>query len=113
MIPKRGEVWLVSLDPVAGHEKAGTRPVFVLSVDAFIVGPSKLVTIVPITSKEWRENPFRIAIKRPAGGLSVTSYVIGEQIRTISRARMVRRMGKVSEKVLASVADVPPDVLAL
>lgn len=38
----RGEVWTVSLDPVRGHEQAGTRPALIVSVGSFNQGPAGL-----------------------------------------------------------------------
>ena len=50
--PKRGEVWLVSLDPTVGSEIRKTRPTVVVSSDSVGVLPVKIVA--PITDwKEW------------------------------------------------------------
>jgi len=46
---KRGEIWLVSLDPTSGHEQKGRRPVLIVSPEAFN-HVTKLPVIVPITS---------------------------------------------------------------
>lgn len=55
--PKRGEVWLVNLDPVTGAEIRKTRPVVVLSTDAIRVLPLRLVA--PLTSwQDHFENKF-------------------------------------------------------
>ncbi|HYN21742.1 MAG TPA: type II toxin-antitoxin system PemK/MazF family toxin, partial [Thermoanaerobaculia bacterium] len=50
MTPGRGEVWLASLDPVRGHEQAGTRPVLIVSEDLFNRGPAELIIALPVTS---------------------------------------------------------------
>ncbi|OYV95604.1 MAG: growth inhibitor PemK, partial [Planctomycetia bacterium 21-64-5] len=49
--PVRGEVWTVNLDPVRGHEQAGTRPALIVSVNRFNHGPAGLVVVLPITSR--------------------------------------------------------------
>ena len=46
----RGDVWLVDLSPVRGHEQAGRRPALIVSDDLFNRGPAGLVIVAPITS---------------------------------------------------------------
>ncbi|MBI4956651.1 MAG: type II toxin-antitoxin system PemK/MazF family toxin [Myxococcales bacterium] len=113
MSARRGEVWLVDLDPVAGHEQAGRRPALVLSVDAFNASRAELVTVLPITSKPRPNNPFRVEVRPPEGGLSVPSYVIGEQTRTVSTHRLGKLLGALSGATMAKVADVVRVVLGL
>jgi mRNA interferase MazF len=109
---RRGEVWLVDFSPVEGHEQAGRRPALVLSVDGFNASAAELVTVLPITSKA-RTLRTRIAVTPPEGGLSVESYVIGEQTRTVSSRRLVKRVGMVSDATMAKVADVVRMLLGL
>jgi mRNA interferase MazF len=109
---RRGEVWLVDFDPVEGHEQAGRRPALVLSVDGFNASPAELVTVLPITSKA-RTLRTRIAVVPPEGGLSVPSYVIGEQTRTVSSRGLVKRFGAVSGATMVKVADVVRMLLGL
>jgi hypothetical protein len=72
---RRGEIWMVDLDPTLGHEQAGKRPALVLSVDSFNASPADLVTVLPVTSKA-RAIRTRIPITPPEGGLGLPSYVI-------------------------------------
>ncbi len=46
---ERGEIWLVSLDPTAGHEQQGTRPVLIVTPAAFN-RVTRLPVVVPVTS---------------------------------------------------------------
>src|SRR6516225_5656201 len=46
---RRGEIWLVSLDPTSGHEQQGRRPVLIVSPEAFN-RVTKLPVVVPITT---------------------------------------------------------------
>ena len=112
MSARRGEVWLVALDPVEGHEQAGRRPALVLSVDAFNASPAELVTVLPITSKA-RALRTRIEVRPPEGGLTAVSYVIGEQTRTISTRRLGKRLGMVSVATMEKVAEVTRVLLGL
>jgi len=79
MIARRGEVWLVDSNPIAGHEQGGRRPALVLSVDAFNASRADLVTVLPITSRA-RALRSRVAVQPPEGGLSSPSYIIAEQV---------------------------------
>lgn len=97
MVIKRFSVWLVSLDPVAGSEQAGTRPVLVVSPD---VMNARLNTVIaaPMTTK-MRGWPTRVAINH--GGK--TGEVALDQIRTIDKTRLVKPMGELEELYHAPV----------
>ena len=110
---RRGEVWLTNLDPTEGHEQAGRRPALVLSVDSFNASRAELVTLLPITSKARPGNPYRVEVKAREGGLSVTSYVIGEQTRTVSIKRLVKALGRLKPETMAKVDDVVRELLGL
>lgn len=58
-------------------------------------GPSGLVLIVPLTSVK-KGIPSHIPILPPDGGLNMVSYALCEQIRSISKQRMVKKLGKIS-----------------
>ncbi len=100
--PFRGEVWRVDLDPVRGHEQGRARPVLVISNDVVNRGPSQLVTIVPLTTKARKIRSF-LQIDPPEGGLTQRSFIICDQVRTISIQRFAKRYGAVSAFVLAEV----------
>ncbi|NJL38501.1 MAG: type II toxin-antitoxin system PemK/MazF family toxin [Leptolyngbyaceae cyanobacterium RM2_2_4] len=102
--PARGEVWLIDLNPVKGHEQAGKRPCLVISVDLFNQGASGLIVVLPITSKEKRI-PFHVELNPPEGGLKVRSFIKCEDVRSISVGRLEKRWGIVSSETLAAVED--------
>ena len=91
---KRGEVYEARLEPVEGSEQGGIRPVIIISRDA-INKSSPLVVIVPVTTftESRRIYPSQIVIKAPAGGLKVDSVVLGEQLRAISKTRLLNYRG--------------------
>lgn len=100
----RGEIWLVGLDPTKGREQAGMRPALVVSVDIFNQGAAELVVVIPITSKA-KGIPLHVEVTPPEGGLTLTSYVKCEDVRSISISRMVKRLGKVSGHTIELVED--------
>ncbi len=102
--PARGEIWLVNLNPARGHEQAGVRPGLVVSVDLFNHGPAGLVVLVPLTSVR-KGIPFHIEIRPPEGGVRVNSFIKCEDVRSIAKQRISRRLGAVTPSTMAVVED--------
>lgn len=102
--PARGEIWLADLDPTRGHEQAGRRPVLVVSEDPFNRSKAGLVIVLPVTST-LRPIPFRVRLSPPEGGLKVESDVLCEAVRSISRDRLLTRLGSVQVESMVVVED--------
>lgn len=102
--PLRGEVWLVDLNPARGHEQAGKRPGLIVSVGLFNQGPAGLVVILPMTSKA-KGIPLHVEVSIPDGGLRQQSFVKCEDIRSISKERLFKRVGRVSDETMKAVED--------
>jgi mRNA interferase MazF len=96
---QRGDVFLVNLDPVVGSEVGKTRPAVVLQND-LANRSSPTVTVIPITSQIGRVFPFQVLIPAGEGGLDRPSKALCEQIRTLSRSRLIQRLGQLSEERL-------------
>jgi mRNA interferase MazF len=102
--PSRGEVWLVDLNPVRGREQAGRRPALIVSVDEFNHGPAGLIVALPITSRA-KGIPWHVALEPPEGGVRVRSFVKCEDVRSISKERLLERWGSVTAETMAQVED--------
>jgi mRNA interferase MazF len=100
----RGEVWYADLAPTRGHEQSGQRPVLVVSVDRYNEGPAGLVLVLPITSTQ-RGILYHVPVKPPEGGLKKSSDILCDAIRSISKERLVRRLGRIDQKTLAAVEE--------
>ncbi len=100
--PSRGEVWSVTLDPTRGHEQAGTRPALVVSADGFNHGPAGLVVVIPMTTRE-KGIPFHVRVAPPEGGLKAVSHIKCEEVRSVSKERLARRLGSVSARTIVAV----------
>ncbi|MCB1149780.1 MAG: type II toxin-antitoxin system PemK/MazF family toxin [Chlamydiia bacterium] len=101
--PLQGEVWLFDPDPVKGSELGKkVRPALIISNNAMNKGPSGLVIVVPMTSKN-RNIPSHIRLNPPEGGVSLSSFAMCEQIRSISKERLVKKLGKVQRSLLVEV----------
>ena len=101
---RRGEVWVVRFSPVIGHEQAGLRPAVIVSADPWNGPPGHLVTVLPITSKP-RKLPSRVRVVPPEGGLHLESWVICEQVRTMSTQRLGSQLGELRPATMAAVSE--------
>jgi mRNA interferase MazF len=102
---KRGEIWLINLDPTIGAEIQKIRPAVIVNDDA--VGRLPLRVIVPIT--DWKDRyaiaPWMVKIEPDAeNGLSKESAADSFQVRSVSQERFVRRIGELSETVLTKIS---------
>jgi mRNA interferase MazF len=102
--PRRGEIWLVDLNPTQGREPFGRRPALIVSVDLFNLGPAGLVVVLPITSRE-KGIPFHLIMEPSESGLSRKSFIKCEDIRSIAKERLLKRVGRISPRTLADVED--------
>ena len=98
---KRGEVWLVSLDPPSGHEQKGRRPVLIISPEAFN-RITKLPVILPITSGGNFARTAGFAVALTGAGTKTMGVVRCDQPRALDLAK---RGGKKLENVPESVMD--------
>ena len=104
-LPNRGEIWSADLNPTRGHEQAGTRPVLIVSTNAFNHGPAGLVFVLPLTRTD-RRIPIHVSIDPPEGGVSARSYILCDAVRSIAKDRLGSRpWGSVSGTTLRKVED--------
>lgn len=104
--PKRGEVWLVNLNPTQGSEQAGVRPVIIFQND--IVSQFSTTAIaIPLTTNLRRASlPICVVIKQGDGGLSQDSVALCFQIRVLDKTRLIRRLGQLKAETIAQLEDV-------
>lgn len=112
MIPLQGEIWDTRFDPIEGHEQGGRRPALVISHNRFNRSASALCIVVPLTSRE-RGSSAEIAIAPPEGGVTAPSFILTNQIRTLSQGRMHRRRGSLGRERVSQVLDTIGFFLAL
>ena len=102
-VPRRGSIYLVRFDPTEGSEIKRTRPALIIQND--IGNRFSTITIVAaITSKfQLPVHRTNVLIKAPEGGLSVDSVVRLDQIRSVDKRRLLKRLGNVKPSTLANV----------
>jgi mRNA-degrading endonuclease toxin of MazEF toxin-antitoxin module len=98
---KRGEIWLVSLDPTSGHEQKGRRPVLIVSPEAFN-RVTKLPIVVPITGGGNFARTAGFAVSLAGAGTKTTGVVRCDQPRVLD---LTVRGGKKLESVPDAVTD--------
>lgn len=86
-LPNRGEVWWINLNPTKGREQAGRRPAVVVSTNKLNHGPANLVIVLPMTRTD-RRLPTWVQVDPPEGGVSERSFIMCDQVRTVSRDRL-------------------------
>lgn len=102
----RGEVHLVSLDPTVGREIRKARPCLVVSPDE-MNRHLGTVLVAPMTTR-GQAYPSRV----PCRFAGKAGHVVLDQIRAVDRARLARRLGRVSPATLRLVLDVLQEVFA-
>ncbi|MCZ2204475.1 type II toxin-antitoxin system PemK/MazF family toxin [Bartonella sp. A05] len=102
---KRGEIWLVSLDPTSGYEQKGTRPVLIVSPEAFN-RVTKTPIVLPITSGGNFARTAGFAVSLMGSGLRTTGIIRCDQPRALD---IGARNGKKIESISPVIID---DVLA-
>ncbi|MBX3035413.1 MAG: type II toxin-antitoxin system PemK/MazF family toxin [Anaerolineales bacterium] len=91
---KRGEIWLVNLDPTIGSEIKKTRPAIIVSSD--LVGILPLKVVVPLT--DWKDRyssaAWMVRLEPDKqNGLKKNSAADALQIRSVSEKRLVKKVG--------------------
>lgn len=101
--PRRGEIYLVSFDPTIGHEIKKTRPALIIQNN--VSNQYSPITIVAAISSQFGNPPHpREVILQPGkSGLPKPSAVILNQIRSVDRQRLVKRLGMIDMATMRKV----------
>jgi mRNA interferase MazF len=99
---RRGEIYLADLRPVRGHEQGGTRPVLVIQND---IGNeySSTTIVAAITSQTKKRMPVHVEVTAGESGLPKDSVILLEQIRTVDKERLEKKLGRLQKAKMAAV----------
>lgn len=92
--PQRGDIYLVSFDRTVGHEVQKARPAVVIQND--VSNQYSPITIVAAISSQFSTPPFprEVVIEPKESGLPKVSAVVVNQIRSVDRRRLTKRVGQ-------------------
>jgi mRNA interferase MazF len=99
------DVYLVNLDPTIGHEIKKTRPCLILSPDE-MNDYLQTVIMAPMTTKS-HECPTRVKVSFR----NKTGWIVLDQIRTVDRKRLARKLGAIDRKTVQRVKSVIKEML--
>ena len=100
VIPERGEIWWVALDPTLGSEIRKTRPCGVVSVKVLNEW-RRTVIVVPLSSSPKASPPILIPIT--CEGRS--AMAVSDQIRAVAKERLQSRLGVVADEEMVALED--------
>ena len=106
MVAKRFEVYLVNLDPTIGREIKKTRPCLVISPDE-MNRHAGTVIVAPMTTK-GRDYPSRVNCRFQGKD----GQIVLDQIRTVDKARLVKRLGQISSSTQKQVLNILAEMFA-
>lgn len=99
---KQGEIWFTDLDPTQGKEQAGQRPVLIISGDS-MNHYTDLVIACPLTSVIKNLEGCVVINKSKENNLKSSSEILIFQVRSISKSRLIKRLGSTSPGIIKLV----------
>ena len=109
---KKGEVWDANLSPSKGSEQRGYRPVLIVSGN-LLNTYSPVVFVCPMTSKIKNYKGNLIIEPNKSNGLSHQSEVLNLHLRSISKDRLLKKLGIIDKKDLALVRNGVRDIIEM
>jgi mRNA interferase MazF len=98
---KQGQIVLVQLDPIIGHEQAGTRPCVIVSCNGFNI--SGVVWVCPLTTKMKNFLGDVLVSPNAENNLDVPSEILVGQLRAIDKKRCMHIIGKITSQELQKI----------
>jgi len=110
---RRGDIFLIDLNPVVGTEQSGVRPALIIQIDSANTSSPHTI-IIPFTTK-IRDAilPSHVKFIAGTGGLVEDSVLLCEQIRVIDKKRLVQKIGNIEENKLTKVTTAVKAILGL
>ena len=101
--PKRGGVYLVNFDPTLGAEIRKTRPALIVQND--IANRHSPITIVAALTSQFDDSlyPTEVLVRAREGGLQADSVVLLNQLRSMDKLRLIRRLGRLTPATMEKV----------
>lgn len=100
---RRGDIWLVNLDPTIGHEIRKTRPAIIVQND---IGNeySPTTIVAPLTTKGLEKTyPIQVTLDEKNSNLKRPAKALLDQVRAIDKRRLIKKQGSVSKTAMSKV----------
>lgn len=107
----QGDIYLVNLDPTLHTETGKTRPGLIISINAMNHHSPRLI-IAPITSSTGKVYPFEVIIPSGVGGLEKDSKIMIDQIRSLDKKRLVKKLGTLKSDLLNQACSIAQKLLS-
>ena len=108
----QGDVYLVNLDPEIRTEIGKTRPGMILSINAMNQNSPRVI-LAPISSTTRKVYPFEIFIPGGMAGLKKDSKIMLDQMQSIDKNRLVKRIGTVTDEIRVRACAVAQDLISV
>jgi len=105
MVVRQYDILLVNLDPTVGHEIKKVRPCVIISPDE-MNRHIETVIIAPMTTKS-HAYPSRVPLRFKGKD----GWIVLDQIRTVDKVRLIKKMGRLQQETVRSVKDVIQEML--
>lgn len=100
---RRGDIIIVNFNPVIGSEQGKIRPALVIQNDIGNIY-SKLTIVAPLTGKYYLKYlPFHVRLSASESSLKKDSTILLNQIRTIDKSRIIKKIGKLDKQIMKQV----------
>ena len=107
----QGDIYLVNLDPIIHTEAGKTRPGLIISTNAMNHHSPRLI-VAPITSSTGKVYPFEVFIPSGIGGLEKDSKIMLDQIRSLDKKRLVKKLGTLKGDLLKQACSIAQKLLS-
>lgn len=114
-IMKQGDIYLINLNPAMHTETGKMRPGLIISVNAMNLNSPRLI-IAPITSSIGKIYPFESLLSGGPGsayGLDKDSKVMLDQLRSVDKKRLIRKLGMVDHDLLVKVCSIAQKLISV
>ena len=106
---RRGEIWLVDMEPARGSEADKRRPAVIVSNDGANEAVQRarrgVITVVPLTSSIGKVRSFHVLLPARDTGLTVDSKAQAEQVRAVAIERLGIKLGTVATPLMTDIED--------
>ena len=115
---QRGDIYWLDWNPARGSEQAGRRPALIVQENPASANPNYPLTIVAAISTKsnarGRAFPSHVAVQpSPQNGLAAPSFIKCEQVQTVSKQRLIQKIGTLDAADMTLVEAALKQVLAL